>query len=54
MTTLLSLEPRVAGTEVIEPVVAFAENEDSLHDSARCPISLICQDHTLICGRTGE
>jgi hypothetical protein len=53
LTALLSLEPRVAGAEVIEPAVSFAENEDRLHDSARCPISLICQRHTNICGDTG-
>ena len=53
LTALLSLEPRVAGAEVIEPTVSFTGNEDSLHDSARCPISLICQRHTELCGDTG-
>jgi hypothetical protein len=53
LTALLSLEPRVAGTEMIEPAVPFAGNNDSLHDSARCPISLICQRHSELCGDTG-
>lgn len=53
MTALLNLEPRVAGAEVVEPAVVFAENEDRLHDSARCPISLICQRDSELCGATG-
>jgi hypothetical protein len=40
MTALLSLEPRVAGTEVVEPEAEFgAAKRVDLHDSARCPIS---------------
>jgi hypothetical protein len=50
---LLALEPRVAGTEVIDPAGCFAESEDSLHDSARCPVSKVCMDHTDICTTTG-
>jgi len=53
MTALLMLEPRVAGTEVIEPDVLFAREEDALHDSARCPISEICHDHSNVCTATG-
>jgi hypothetical protein len=53
MTALLTLEPRNAGTEVIEPDVpfadSFAETEDDLHDSGRCFITMICHKHSDIC-----
>ena len=49
MTALLALEPRAAGTEVIEPDVRFAETEDTLHGTARCPGTILCHDHTNIC-----
>jgi hypothetical protein len=41
MTALLSLEPRVAGTEVVEPAAEFgAAKWVGLHDRARCVISV--------------
>jgi hypothetical protein len=48
MTALLSLEPRVAGTEVVEPAADFgAATWVDLHDSARCLISL--RKQTRVC-----
>jgi hypothetical protein len=48
MTALLSLEPRVAGTEVVEPDTDFgAAKWVDLHDSARCIISL--RQRTRVC-----
>jgi hypothetical protein len=41
MTALLSLEPREAGTEVVEPEADFgAAKWVDMHDRARCIISL--------------
>jgi hypothetical protein len=40
VTVLLDLEPRVAGTDVLEPEVEFASKKwVDLHDRARCLIS---------------
>jgi hypothetical protein len=40
MTTLLALEPRVAGTDTLDPAAEFAEEFDEsvgdLHDAAVC------------------
>ena len=48
MTALLSLEPRVAGTEVVEPDTDFgAAKWIDLHDSARCLISV--RKQTRVC-----
>jgi hypothetical protein len=50
MSALLSLEPRVAGTEVVEPDADFgAAKWVDLHDNARCIISIktktrVCAD----------
>jgi hypothetical protein len=50
MTALLNLEPRVAGTEVLEPEAEFgAAQWVDLHDRGRCIISYyhgtaICAD----------
>jgi hypothetical protein len=41
MTALLSLEPREAGTEVVEPAAEFgAAKWVDVHDRARCVISI--------------
>ena len=53
MTALLSLEPRVAGTEVIEPTVYFAESADALHERGRCQDTILCEHHTNVCPDTG-
>jgi hypothetical protein len=48
MTALLSLEPRVAGTEIVEPDADFgAAKWVDLHDRARCLISL--KKRTRVC-----
>jgi hypothetical protein len=48
MTVLLSLEPRVAGTEVVEPEAEFgAAKWVDLHDRARCLISV--RHQTRVC-----
>ena len=50
MTALQRLEPRVAGTEVVEPDADFgAAKWVDLHDKARCVISIphrtrVCAD----------
>ncbi len=50
MTALLNLEPREAGTEVLEPEADFgAAQWVDLHDRARCIISIktktrVCAD----------
>jgi len=36
LTELLSLEPREAGTDEVEPSVEFTREWDDLHDSGRC------------------
>jgi hypothetical protein len=48
MTALLNLEPRVAGTEIVEPDADFgAAKWVDLHDRARCLISL--RKQTRVC-----
>jgi hypothetical protein len=46
MQALISLEPREAGTEVIEPAADFGDSEDSLHDRGRCPATCLIEPHT--------
>jgi hypothetical protein len=54
MTELLTLEPRVAGTDVVEPSVHFAESVDVLHDRARCAWTSLCHYFaTNECPQTG-
>lgn len=48
MTALLSLEPRVAGTKVVEPEADFGTAKwVNLHDNARCIISI--RTRTRVC-----
>lgn len=51
MEALLSLAPRVAGTQVMEPRAAFDSVEDAVHAVNRCPIS--CYVRTTQCIITG-
>ncbi|MEO3873685.1 hypothetical protein ABGB18_33155 [Nonomuraea sp. B12E4] len=39
MSALLEMEPRVAGTGVVEPVVEFEQRWESQVDRAECPYS---------------
>jgi len=39
VTELLNLEPRDAGTDVVEPEIDFAQKWDSLHDRAKCQVT---------------
>lgn len=39
MTALLDLEPRDAGSDVVEPEIDFAQTWDSLHDRAKCQVT---------------
>lgn len=53
MTAILSLEPREAGAEVVDPIIEFGEGHDDLHMRTRCAASSICGgNHTLICINT--
>lgn len=55
MTELLDLEPRMAGTEVIEPSASFAESVDVLHERGRCAWTSLCKHyHTKYCPQTGK
>lgn len=53
MTVLLDLEPRIAGTDVIEPSANFAESVDVLHDRGRCQDTILCEHNTRTCPDTG-
>jgi hypothetical protein len=48
MHALMSLEPREAGTEVLDPVVDFGDIEDDLHKLNGC-IETLCLNHTEVC-----
>ncbi|MEV0194895.1 hypothetical protein [Nonomuraea sp. NPDC050691] len=39
MSALLKMEPRVAGTDVMEPVVDFEQRWESQVDQDRCPVT---------------
>ncbi|WP_157436057.1 hypothetical protein [Actinospica robiniae] len=46
MRELFELEPRDAGTQVVEPAIAFDEVTTGLHDRSRCVGC--CEEHTNI------
>jgi hypothetical protein len=48
MHALMSLEPREAGTEVLDPVADFGDSEDGLHKLNGC-IETLCENHTEVC-----
>jgi hypothetical protein len=53
VTALLELEPREAGTEVVDPIIDFGGGQDDLHVRNRCAASSVCGgNHTLICINT--
>ncbi|MEV5704956.1 hypothetical protein [Actinoallomurus sp. NPDC052274] len=40
MSTLLEMEPRLAGTDVVEPAVDFEKHWDDLTERAECPATV--------------
>jgi hypothetical protein len=40
MSELLEMEPRLAGTDVVEPIVEFENGWSDQSDSARCPLTV--------------
>lgn len=40
MSKLLEMEPRLAGTDVVEPDVEFEKRWEELQDRARCPATV--------------
>jgi|GEM_PF-6244151 len=46
MTALLTLEPREAGTEIVEPAIEFVDGFYAEQDRTRC--AGCCKNHTLI------
>ena len=40
MSKLLEMEPRLAGTDVVEPVVEFEKRRDDLAERAECPATV--------------
>jgi hypothetical protein len=53
MGALMSLEPRDAGTDVLEPVAEFAEQADYLHGGGKCSYTLGCVHDSQWCTVTG-
>ena len=53
MNALLSLEPRMASDDTIEPEIDFADHRDELHGlAARCEVGTTtyhCENTTRIC-----
>ncbi|MBO0804564.1 MAG: hypothetical protein J2P25_16005 [Nocardiopsaceae bacterium] len=42
MNAAQTLEPRVAGTETVEPVADFGGTVSELHERTRCAASEVC------------
>ncbi|NGO70966.1 hypothetical protein [Streptomyces boncukensis] len=54
MDALATLLPRQAGALTAEPAVEFDTYEQAAAAADRCPISCVCNNHTINCMGTGH